>query len=162
MLFRSGLRFGERAVRLNPGASLVHFGCGMACLFLNRVDEALAHYDADIKASPGAPINFFNFTFQGNAYIRTGRWSEALTALEHALALYTENPLALIFKAVLYKRAGRAAEARDLLLRTRHAERAGTYEVWEMNFKRAFVRSPNLEELLEHLRSLWADTETSA
>ena len=156
-----GLRHGERAVRLNPGAAVVHFSCGVACGLLNRIDESLAHLDADIKASPGAPINFFNFMHQGVAYIRAGRWSEAVAALDRALALYPNLPPALIYKAIACEREGRAAEARDLLLRSRRAERAGTLEVWTRVLHRTFGNSPNFGELLELLRTLWTETKSA-
>ena len=157
-----GRRQAKRAIHLNPGAAVVHFSCGMACLYLNWAEEALTHLDADIKASPGAPTNFFNFTHQANARIRVGRWSDALAALDHALALYPSFPLALILKAILYERDGRAAEARDLLIRVQERDPELTLPLWQLNFERHLVRSPNLAELLEHLRALWAETEAAA
>jgi TolB-like protein len=156
-----GLRHGERAVRLNPGAGLAHHSCGMACLLLNRVEESLAHLDVEIKASPGAPTNCFSFTAQGGAHIRAGRWTEAIAACDRALELNPDYPFAVIVKAIVCKREGRTAEACDLLLRTRQAEPAGTLAIWERVFKRQFSTSPNLGEILEHLHTLWAETNSA-
>ena len=50
-------------------------------------------------------------------------------------------------------------EACNLLLRTYQAERAGTLVVWEMNFNRIFAACSLPTELLEHLRTLWIETE---
>jgi tetratricopeptide (TPR) repeat protein len=155
-----GLRHGQRALQLNPGAAVVHFSCGTACLYLDRVVDALTHFEADLKASPGAQTNFLNFTYQTNAHIRAGRWSEALIACDQALALYPSFPLALGLKAVILRRDGRATEARDLWVLTRQP--GGTRANWEMNFERHFVRNPVVAEMLHHLRALIAETETAA
>ncbi len=155
-----GLRCGERAVRLNPGAAVVHFSCGVACLYLDRADDALAHFEADLKASPGAQSNFLNLSYQTNAHILAGRWSEALAACDRALALYPGFPLALGLKAVICWRDGRQAEARSLFVRTH--QRGGTLANWEMNLERHFVNAPIAEEMLRHFRALWADAEPAA
>jgi TolB-like protein/Tfp pilus assembly protein PilF len=159
---QEALRHAERAVRLNPGTALVHYSCGLACVYLNRVEEALTHFHTSLSAAPGSETNFFNYTQQGGANIRLGRWSEAVMALDNALVLFPDFPLALILKAMVLHREGRTDEARELLQHTRRVEKAGTLAVWELNFNRHLVRSPNLEELLGHLRTLWAETESVA
>ncbi len=155
-------RHADRAVRLNSSAAMVHLSCGLASLYLNRPDEALAHLDADIKASPGAPLNSLNFNYQSGAYILTGRWAQAIAACDHALASYPDNALALVTKASILQKNGQTAEATGLLLHARRAETAGTLAVWEMNFNRIFSRSAVREELIQHLRALWAQSGSIA
>ncbi len=155
-----GLRHGERALELNHGAALVHFACGVACILLNHPGEALAHLEADIRASPGAPINFFNMVWQGFAHLRAGRWSEAVVACDRSLALNPACAPAILFKAMSCKNDGRTAEARQLWLRAREAEPNGTLAVWELGVSRVFARSPVREELLQLLRSLWTEAES--
>ncbi|MEO6080486.1 MAG: TIR domain-containing protein [Steroidobacteraceae bacterium] len=159
---QEALRHAERAVRLNPGTALVHYSCGLACLYLNRVEEALTHFNTSLSAAPGSETNFFNYTQQGSANIRAGRWSDAVIALDKALALYPDFPLALMLKAIVYHREGRTDEARELLQHTRRVDKVGTLAVWEWNISRHFVRSPNLDELLALLRSLWYEAERAA
>ncbi|MEP7311181.1 MAG: tetratricopeptide repeat protein, partial [Pseudomonadota bacterium] len=159
---QEALRHAERAVRMNPGTALVHYSCGLACLYLNKVDEALNHFNTSLSASPGSETNFFNYTQQGGANIRAGRWSDAAIALDKALALYPDFPLALMLKAIVYHREGRTDEARELLQHTRRVDKVGTLAVWEWNINRHFVRSPNLDEMLALLRSLWEETERVA
>ena len=157
-----GLRRGERAVELNPGAARAHLSCGEACIFLNRPEEALAHLEADIEASPGAPDNSANFCFQAFVHILAGRWSEAIAPLDRAIALNPAQPGALICKAAIYQRGGRVVEARELLKRLRQVEPNAELAVWEMCFKRLFSRSPVKEELLRLIRSLWAEAQTES
>jgi TolB-like protein/Tfp pilus assembly protein PilF len=157
-----GLRHGERAIQLNPGASLVHYSCGFACVCLNRPDEALAHFGADIRSSPGAPINCLNFANQGSAHIQAGRWDEALAAYDQALALFPAYGPALMFKALIYHRGGRAAEARESSRRAHQAEQAGTFAIWERLINKIFARSPAREELLRYLGALWAAGDSAA
>jgi tetratricopeptide (TPR) repeat protein len=157
-----GLRHGERALQLNPGAALIHFSCGVACVMLNRPDEALAHLGADIRASPGAPINFFNLMYQGWAHLCAGRWSEASAACDCSLALNPACAPAMLFQALSCKKDGHTAEARQLWLRAREAEPHGTLAVWELNINRIFPRSPIREELLPLLRSLWSEAESGS
>jgi TolB-like protein/Tfp pilus assembly protein PilF len=156
---QEALRHAERAVRLNPGTGLVHFSCGLACVYLNKTNDALTHFNTALRASPGSETNFFNHTEQAGAHLRAGRWPESVSALDNALALYPDFPLALLMKALVFYREGRADEARELLQHTRRVEKAGTLAVWEMNIRRHLVRSPNLEELLAQLRLLWAEAE---
>ncbi len=134
----------------------------MACIFLNLPDEALVQLEADLRASPGASDNVDNFIHQGLAHLLAGRWTEAITAMDRALALHLGHPGALITKAVMYHRDGRAADARELLRRMRQAEPASTLAVWERGFTRALARSPVREELLQLLRSLWSEAEFAA
>jgi tetratricopeptide (TPR) repeat protein len=139
----------------------VHFSCGIACNYLNRVDAALAHFDTDIKASPGAQTNFYNFTHQAGAHIRAAQWQDAIIKLDNALALHPDFPLALIFKAIVCSYAGQAEQAHNLVLHTRQVELAGTLAVWELNFKRHLVACPNLDLHIEHLHRLWSATESA-
>ncbi|MGB6452230.1 MAG: TIR domain-containing protein, partial [Steroidobacteraceae bacterium] len=155
-------RHADRAVRLNSSAAMVHLGAGVACLYLNRPDEALAHLDADIKASPGAPFNSLNFDYQSCAHILAARWPEAIAACDHALASYPDNALALVSKATILQMNGRTAEASSLLLHARRAETAGTLAVWEMNFNRIFHLSAVRQELVRHLRAVWAQSDSAA
>jgi TolB-like protein/Tfp pilus assembly protein PilF len=156
-----GLRLGERAVRLNPGAALVHFVCGWACILLNRPDEALVHFNADVRASPGAQTNFLNFSYQGIAHICAGRWSESIAALDSSLELFPEFALALTLKAIVRKAQGYEGEGCELVRRTRRKDTAATLAIWEINFNRAFARSPKLGEILGHLRGAWADADAA-
>ncbi len=156
-----GLRHGERAAKLNSGAAFVHLSCGIACVFLDRPDEALRHLEADIAASPGAPDNFVNFTYQGCAHVLAGRWSEAVVALDRSLALFPSFDSALMIKAMLCRRDGRVAEAQQLWSRVLQAEQSRALTAWERRFTRAFSRSRLREELLALLRSLWSQTESA-
>jgi TolB-like protein/Tfp pilus assembly protein PilF len=157
-----GLRRGQLAVRLHPCASEVHQGCAMACALLARPEETLAHCEADLKASPGAPSNSWIFGLQGFAHASAGRRLEALAAFDRSLALDPTYPVPLIFKALILHADGRAEEAREAWLRVREAEPAGTLAVWELAVNRILARSPLRQEFLHHLRALWAQSESTA
>jgi TolB-like protein/Tfp pilus assembly protein PilF len=157
-----GLRLAERAAALSPGMSFAYHARGTACILLDRFDEGLAHWDAEIKAAPGAHTQYLTHTWQANAHIRAGRWAEAEAALDRALTLNPDFSLALAGKAFVCRRDARAAEARGLFLRARQAEPAATLTLWELRMRRRFVRNPVAEELVQHLRALWAETEPAA
>jgi len=159
---QDGLRHAERAVALSPGMAFAHHARATACALLNRFDEAVAHFDAEMKASPGAHTHYLSHTWQGNAHIRAGRWAEAMIAIDRALALNPDFGLALTGKAFLCSRDANAAEARDLIVHARQVEPAVTLALWELRMRRRFVRNPIVEEVVQHLRTLWAATEPAA
>ncbi len=157
-----GLRHGQLAAQLHPGAAEVHLSCAMACLLLDRPEETLTHCEADLKASPGSPSNAGNFVLQGVAHVLAVRWPEAIAAFDRTLALNPRYPVALILRALILHKDGRAEEALGELLRVRQAEPAGTLAVWELGIKRMFGHSPLQQELMQHLHALWAQSESAA
>ena len=158
---QEGLRLAERAASLSPAMSFAHNARGMACILLDRFEEGIAHFDTETRTAPGAHTEYLSHTWHSNAHIRAGRWEEAMRAVDRALALNPDFSLALAAKAFLCRRDGRVGEARDLLLRVRQAEPAATLAIWELRIRRRFVRNPVVEELLAHLRALWAETAPS-
>jgi TolB-like protein/Tfp pilus assembly protein PilF len=156
---REGLHLAERAIALSPGMAFAYHARGTACILLDRFDEGLAHWDAELRASPGAHTQYLSHTWQANAHIRAGRWDEAMAAVDRALALNPDFSFALAGKAFLCRRDGRMPEARDLFRRAREAEPAATIALWELRMRRRFVRNPVAEELVQHVRALWAETE---
>ena len=153
------MRHGEHAARMSPRAGAVRFSCGVACVFLGRPEEALAHLEGDLETSPGAMNNVNNLFWQGLAHLLAGRSADAVTAWDRSLALNPAYPTVLIAKAVAYEWEGRRDEAHDLWLRALRAEPAGTLSVWGLTFSRFLARSPLRERFIQHLLSLWPQSE---
>jgi TolB-like protein/Tfp pilus assembly protein PilF len=154
-------RHAERAVRLSPGAGDPHHVCGIAHALLNRCDEALLHFDADLKATPGGVSNSLNLGWQGNVHLRAGRWAEAMVMFERSLALNADNPFALLSIAALFHRAGRASEARERLAHARRLDPHRSLAQWERGLGEFYKGSATREELYSHLRALWSETEST-
>ncbi|MFO1187193.1 MAG: TIR domain-containing protein [Alphaproteobacteria bacterium] len=157
-----GLRHAERAAALSPQMAFAWHARGTACILLDRFDEGIAHFDVEMKLSPGAHTHYLSLTWQSNGHVRARRWDKAEEAMDRALVLNPDFNLALVGKAFLCRRCGRAAEARGSFLRARQAEPSATLALWELRLRRRFVRNSVVEELIEALRALWAETEPAA
>ncbi len=158
---QEGLRLADRAAALSPGMAFAHHARGTASVLLNRIEESIAHFDSEMRASPGALTHYLAHTWQGNAHIRAARWDAAEAAIDRGLAQNPDFSFALAGKAFLCRRSERAAEARELFVYARRAEPATTLALWELRMRRRFVRNPVAEEMLESVRALWGETELS-
>ncbi len=154
-----GLRHGEHAVRLTPRADAVRFSCGVACVLLGRPEEALAHLEGDLHVSPDAMNNVNNLFWQGLAHLLAGRPAESVAAWDRSLALNPAYPTVLIAKAAVCEWEGRMDEAHDLWVRALRAEPGGTLAAWQLVFSRILARSPLRERFIQHLISLWPQSE---
>jgi len=113
---------GERAVALNPGATIFLDAYGNALRSAGRSEEAIPLYEKAIRLNPFGPSYLYlNFGF---ALRNTGRFEEAVSAFKKAIQIAPNNFLAHIGLAATYSAMGREKEA--------HAEAA---EVLRINPK---------------------------
>lgn len=153
------LRHAERAAHQSPGAATAHGVWGGACVLLNRSDEAIGHFDDEIRASPGAPTHYASYAWRANAHIRAGRWSDAMAALDRALDQNPHFAGALVYKAILSDRDGLADEARTWFARTREADPSTPLDLAELRLRRFFAGAPQIEEIAARFKKLWLATD---
>jgi adenylate cyclase len=101
---------GERAVALNPGATIFLDAYGTALRSADRPEEAIPLYQKAIRFNPlGPSYLYLNFGFALRA---TGRREEAVSAFKKAIQIAPNNFLAHIGLAATYSAMGREKEAR--------------------------------------------------
>ncbi len=153
---QEALRHVDRALRMSPRMADALHVRGIACTMLNRCDDALATFEADMQAAPGAVTNHLNLAWQGVAHVRAGRTAEALNAWDRALALNPSYPMVLSMKAVLCAQSQRREEALDLFREARRLEPELPLELWNLGFRRWYAGSPTLRQELLDLCTLSA------
>jgi protein O-GlcNAc transferase len=75
------------AIKLNPGAAVVHGNLGNGLFALRRFEEAVASYDKAIALKPDYPEAHYN---RGNALRDLRRYEQALASYDKAVALKPE------------------------------------------------------------------------
>lgn len=158
-LSHEALHPAARAVQLSPGGSIGHYARAVACLMLNRYDEALVHIDAEMRTMPGSHRIYLSLGWKGNALIRAGRWDEARATFNQAIALNPSATSPIASNVLVCGHLGQMEDARAFMLQTRAIEPDATLRNWEHRVSYWFTASPILPELLMHLRSAWAAAE---
>ena len=149
-----------RALTKMPGNGLAHFFYAAACSFLDRTDEAREHVASAIRLMSGAPLLWAVLSTDANALIRLGRWEEATARLDESLALNPDGGIIRLQQAICYRHLGREGEARAAFARALgDGWTLAQMQVW---FRRVMGNNPVLEEHLDSIRILWAETEASA
>ncbi len=100
---------GEKAVALNPGATIFLDAYGSALRDAGRSEEAIPLYEKVIRLNPlGPSYLYLNF---GIALRNTGRFEEAVSAIKKAIQIAPNNILAHIGLAATYSMMGHEKEA---------------------------------------------------
>ena len=149
----------QRAIRQSPSYSYAHFVCGTTYVLLNRAEDALCQLDGEAKLSPGWLLEYASLYWRAVAHINRSDWDAAIMALDRSITLNSEPSFAYLYKAILRSRVGHTSEARTLMMQARQAEPTAPLDLLALRLGRIFVNSPALEEMLTHLRALWAETE---
>ncbi len=152
-----GERHTRRAVGKAPGTGITHYYHGVACVMINRHEEALSYLKTAERLSPGWHMMWLVKAWQATAYRELGRLSEAETARDQTISLDPSYFPNQIDKAVLCVRLGRGAEANQHI---ETALKAG----WDLTqaervWRRLTPNSPRLEADIAIVRGLYAATE---
>jgi tetratricopeptide (TPR) repeat protein len=102
----------EEAVRLDPLSPQIHAARGSPFLLSRRYPEAIDAYQKALALDPRRASVRLSLA---SAYLYSGDVKSALAEIERARALTGDSPEAKADLAYAYARAGRAAEAEDLL-----------------------------------------------
>jgi TolB-like protein/Tfp pilus assembly protein PilF len=152
----------ERSLQLSPTNSLAHYACGIACGMLNRTDEAIAHFDAGIAASPGSHYEYISLGFRGNVHMRAGEWDKAEAVFARGFSLNPDSSIANFERAIAMAHNGNLDGARQSMENAQRVEPTASFATWEMRCRRWYHQSPALDEILTHLNSLWVPAECDA
>jgi TolB-like protein/Flp pilus assembly protein TadD len=96
----TSLRLARRAVELRPQMARCHYAHAGANFVLGRTAEAIAAYTEQLHCKDYDNPRPAAYTFSGWCYLLEGRPQEADRALDQALALNPDFPIALAFKAI--------------------------------------------------------------
>ena len=157
-----GLRRARQAIAISPGYGLAHHIAGIACGILGKPEAALAHFADFRRIEPLSPYQHYAFGWQAFAHLWLGDWSAAEVAMASSMALNPEASYILCEKATIARHFGQSDEAHQLMMEARRCEPSATLVLWELRLTRWMVASPALDEVLNHLRALWAETEGKA
>jgi tetratricopeptide (TPR) repeat protein len=102
----------RRALELDPLDPFYNTLVGYLLQVLRQFEPAIAQLQHAVDLDP---TFFFSHWFLSVAYVHYGRFDEAIPAAEKANELSGGNALTLGALGIFYGRAGRAAEARQLL-----------------------------------------------
>jgi TolB-like protein/Tfp pilus assembly protein PilF len=155
------LRHAKRAVQLSPATATGHGVWGGACTLLNQCDEAMVHFEDELRASPGAPTHYTIHSWQANTQIRAGNWDAAMHYLDSAIDINPAFAGALVYKAILLERSGDFEGACDWFMRTREADPSAPLDLARMRMQRFFANAAQLPELSASFERLWAATEAA-
>ena len=97
-------------MRLKPDDPEAHDGLGSALATMDRLDEAVEHYEQAVRLRPDYPEAHYNL---GSALARLGRLPEAIEQYKYVLRLTPDDPEAWANLAFAYGDAGNSAEAID-------------------------------------------------
>jgi Flp pilus assembly protein TadD len=136
--------------------AFAHHVCGTALTLLDRSAEAIAHLEAEMKASPGAHTHYLSLCWQANAMLRAGRLIEAEAAIDESLSLNPDYNIAIANKALLCLRGDREAEARTVFSHARNLEPDVAESLWELRIRRRFCGNPIADEAALSIARLWA------
>ena len=154
----------NRAVQINPESGEARRSLAIAYTLLNRIDLALPHYEAALKGFPAATaFNWGIIAWRANAHAHAGNWEAAERANAECIAANPDASSGFCQNAIVNRQLGRPADARAMMVQARKLEPKATLARWEMRFRRWFPNNAAAcATMLDHLRTLWAETEPTS
>jgi tetratricopeptide (TPR) repeat protein len=74
----------KHAIELDANLAVAHRGCGRVCQLMNRLDDAVLHYDAAVQL---APNDAYAAACRADLLTDIGRYSDALAEYNRALSV---------------------------------------------------------------------------
>ena len=155
-----GERYVGRAVRKAPSIGTTHYSYGIACLMLNRPEEALSHLKTAERLMPGSHLMWSVKVWQAYTLAALRRFAEAEAATDESLSLLPSNGSLYSLKALVCLEFGRHDEARRHIETTRRL--GWSLEQIERGMRRVFRNSPTLQADFAKIRPLFAALEHGA
>ena len=103
----------DRALALNPNAAQAFTISAALHSFADQFDDAIADAECSIRLSPFDQMRTIALTAISRSYYWTGRFDDAVSAVNQAIAARTNFMPAFVWLAADYLRVGRPAEARE-------------------------------------------------
>jgi TolB-like protein len=152
----------ERAIHLRPHFGLAHYAGGVACLLLDRIPDALAHFEEELKAAPGSHTLFASYVWRGAAHVRAGDWEAAARAYARASEINPGSTSAYLGQSFVAAHFDRPADARALMSRVRQLDSRMPLVNWERIMRRGLANNPVVDEVIRHIRNVWEQVDSSS
>jgi adenylate cyclase len=107
----------DRAVASNPNAAFAWGARGWTYQVAGNAEEAIRSFERAVRLSPFDPLLFLRLTEMGDAFIRLGRFDEAVAAAKKALSQKQTFAAAYCCLTTALAHLGREAEARQAAAR---------------------------------------------
>jgi tetratricopeptide (TPR) repeat protein len=116
----------QRAVEIDPREADAHFQLGRIACMQGNFDDALAHYQTVLEIDKQHSQNEI-WREIGDAYVASGRYNDALPALEHYVEQRSYDPEGLYLLGLTFLKMGKTEKAREMLERCVEAEKTNPY-----------------------------------
>ena len=110
--YEEALRAIERALSLSPNLFAVHFAAGIVRALVGEGDVAIVHFERAIRLSPLDPGMSALVYGMGISHFASGRYEEALSAVERTIEVDPNFASAHRMKAIVLGHMGRGEEAK--------------------------------------------------
>ena len=117
-----GERHTARAVRKAPGSGFLHLIHSVACMLLNRPEQALQHADSAERLMPGSHFMWAVKLAQARPLVVLERWVEARAAAVEALLIDPTNVEGHVLQTLCHLLLGQEADARKCIFALRGLE----------------------------------------
>lgn len=145
----------QRARQISASCGLAHYVAAVAATLLNRVEEASAHFDEELRAAPGSHTLFASWTWRGSGALRQRDWTAAQRYYDIALGLNPMTTGALIGHMIAAQGLGDIAAVKAWGARLYEVDPATPLAIWQRCMPRWFVNSEHLGELSALLDQAW-------
>ncbi|MCH4562519.1 winged helix-turn-helix domain-containing tetratricopeptide repeat protein [Halomonas sp. EGI 63088] len=145
-----GLVSCNTAMALNPNNDCAYVCAGLTNMALGNPAEALPHFRHSLRLNPRFRPST-KFTYMGLAYLHNGQDTEAITALNRAIAGSPNDPTANFALASALALTGRVEEARAALEKSMALAYSGRTMIETQRASHSWM-GPGFERVLEGLR----------
>jgi TolB-like protein/Tfp pilus assembly protein PilF len=159
---QAGLKSASRAIELSPNHGVAYYACGNSCLLLDRVVEALSHFDSFLRLDPHSHLAYTGTYLKGRAHLSRGDWQSADAAFARSLAHNDNVAVTQCQAAITASHLGRTGEAQERMAKARQFDPAAALIDWERRLSLWYSASPARDEVVAHLRTLWTESEGGA
>ncbi len=153
------LRLARRTVELRPNSPASHLILGNSYRMLGRTADAAAAYRRQDELSPFDNGRNVALTYLGECLLLDGEPEAAEAALDRALMLDPEYPLALEWKAVAADQLGKQQAALGVMRQIRSAEAAMPLDQHAWQIERSEHLQSRAAAPVATLRRLWLEVE---
>jgi TolB-like protein/tetratricopeptide (TPR) repeat protein len=153
-----GLAFASQAAQMKAHFEWAHFACGVACVILNRNDEAITHFANVRRLAPGSLHDIHSFGWEATAQWQAGDCVAAQVAYARSRALTPHSSRSYFYGAAVAEVLGQHEEARVLMAKARHLEPTANLALWAWRFDRVFgMNDRDKHAALRVINKLWAE-----
>ncbi len=150
-----GLALAQRAFQISPSCGLAHYSAAVAGILLDRINEAEAHFETELRVAPGSHTLFASYIWRGSGQLRQRNWQAALDFYAEGWRLNSLNPSTCIGQIIAETQLGRHDEARAHMFKLREVDPHTPLETWQRCMDRWFVNCAHQAEMKEVLAACW-------